>query len=297
MRERRLSFSGGRNLLTRLKVSGFKNLVDVEVRFGPFTCIAGANGVGKSNLLDAIRFLSELADRSLLEAALRVRDEESPRGDVASVFHHYADQAASEMSFEADMIIPENGTDDLGQPAKATTTYVTYRLALRHRREENGMSGSMPIQITNEELTHIRAADISRSIGFKVDKTWLKSAVKGKRSAPFYISTESGDGTILIHQDYGAGGRSRKLAASALPRTVLSSANATENPTATLVRQEMRSWKMLHLEPSALRKPDSFTAPTSLGPDGAHLPATLYDLALRAELTPEAWRKDLRHSS
>jgi len=27
-------------MLTRLKVSGFKNLVDVDVRMGPFTCIA-----------------------------------------------------------------------------------------------------------------------------------------------------------------------------------------------------------------------------------------------------------------
>ncbi len=43
-----------RMMLTRLKVSGFKNLVDVDVHFGPFTCIAGANGVGKSNLFDAI---------------------------------------------------------------------------------------------------------------------------------------------------------------------------------------------------------------------------------------------------
>lgn len=36
-------------MLTRLKVSGFKNLVDADIRFGPFTCIAGANGVGKSS--------------------------------------------------------------------------------------------------------------------------------------------------------------------------------------------------------------------------------------------------------
>ena len=62
-------------MLTRLKVSGFKNLVNVDVRFGPFTCIAGANGVGKSNLFDAIRFLSALADKPLVEAALSVRDE------------------------------------------------------------------------------------------------------------------------------------------------------------------------------------------------------------------------------
>ena len=43
-------------MLTRLKVDGFKNLVGVDVRFGPFTCIAGANGIGKSNLFDAIHF-------------------------------------------------------------------------------------------------------------------------------------------------------------------------------------------------------------------------------------------------
>ena len=53
-------------MLTRLKVSGFKNLVDTEVRFGPLTCIAGFNGVGKSNLFDAVRFLSLLADHSFV---------------------------------------------------------------------------------------------------------------------------------------------------------------------------------------------------------------------------------------
>jgi hypothetical protein len=26
-------------MLTRLKVSGFKNLVDVDIRLGPFTCV------------------------------------------------------------------------------------------------------------------------------------------------------------------------------------------------------------------------------------------------------------------
>ena len=56
-------------MLTRLKISGFKNLVDVDLHFGPFTCIAGANGVGKSNLFDAIMFLSALADKPLLDAA------------------------------------------------------------------------------------------------------------------------------------------------------------------------------------------------------------------------------------
>jgi AAA15 family ATPase/GTPase len=64
-------------MLTRLRVSGFKNLFDVDISFGPFTCIAGANGVGKSNVLDAIVFLSALADRPLIDAALSVRDQKA----------------------------------------------------------------------------------------------------------------------------------------------------------------------------------------------------------------------------
>ena len=43
-------------MLTRLEVNGFKNLVDFALDFGPYTCIAGPNGVGKSNIFDAIRF-------------------------------------------------------------------------------------------------------------------------------------------------------------------------------------------------------------------------------------------------
>ena len=40
----------------------------------------------------------------------------------------------------------------------------------------------------------------------------------------------------------------------------------------------MRLWTLLQLEPSALRRPDEFTAPHKLGADGAHLAATLYHL-------------------
>src|SRR3954469_8928672 len=110
-------------MLTRLRVSVFKNLVGVDISFGPFTCIAGANGVGKSNLLDAIVFLSALADRPLLDGALAGRDQGAKTGDIRGLFHHVGDHFDAEMSFDAEMIIPEEGTDDLGQNAKATATF------------------------------------------------------------------------------------------------------------------------------------------------------------------------------
>ena len=73
-------------MLTRLKVSGFKNLSDVDLYFGPFTCIGGLNGVGKSNLFDAINFLSLLSSKTVLEAAALVRDERGNTGDIRSLF-------------------------------------------------------------------------------------------------------------------------------------------------------------------------------------------------------------------
>jgi predicted ATPase len=59
----------------------------------------------------------------------------------------------------------------------------------------------------------------------------------------------------------------------------LSAANSAESPTATLVKREMQSWRLLQLEPSSLREPDNFIAPVELSSDGAHLPATLFHLA------------------
>ena len=61
-------------MLTRLHVKGFKNLLDVEVYFGPFTCIAGLNAVGKSNLFDAVRFLHLLTRHPIVEAVQLLRE-------------------------------------------------------------------------------------------------------------------------------------------------------------------------------------------------------------------------------
>ena len=150
-------------MLTRLKVSGFKNLVDVDVRFGAFTCIAGANGVGKSNLFDAIRFLSALADLSLIEAALLVRDESGKTGDIRSLFHRVGNSYAEKMSFEAEMIIPSEGIDDLGQQAQATITFLKYSIELAYR-EDDGLRSLGKLELLKEELTRINQSDANKHL-------------------------------------------------------------------------------------------------------------------------------------
>jgi predicted ATPase len=263
-------------MLTRLKLNGFKNLRDIDLQFGPFTCIAGPNGVGKSNVFDAIGFLSNLSNKSLIESALSVRDEDGRSRDIRGLFFKIGDSFADEMTLEAEMIIPEQGVDDLGQEAKASATFVRYRLRLGYRNT-NGDRTAGPIELREEQLSHITLQNATESLAFPHSTSWRRSVVKNRRRTAHYISTNSGN--VQVHQDSGGHGRPRRYLASSLPRTALSAADAAESPTATLVKREMESWKLLHLEPSALRSPDDLTATPRIGSDGSHLPATLYHLA------------------
>jgi predicted ATPase len=273
-------------MLTRLKVSGFKNLVDVDVRFGPFTCIAGPNAVGKSNLFDAIRFLSATASKTLMEAALAVRSQKASTADVRDLFHRVGDSVSDRMAFEVEMIAPETAVDDLGQQAKATANLLRYTLELRHRAnpELAGLRG--PLEIVKEELIHLHLKQAGKHLRFDhTPSTWRKTALCVRRRAAPFISTtgEEEKRVITLHED--GGGRGRGISNPATqPRTVLSVANAAESPTVLCARREMESWQLLHLEPAALREPDGLNAPVHLGPNGAHLPSTLYHLARSAGL-------------
>ena len=275
-------------MLTRLKVSGFKNLTDVDIPFGPFTCVAGANGTGKSNLFDAIQLLSALANDTLIDAARSVRSDEGRTSDVRDLFHRIGNtDITTEMSFEADMIIPQEGLDDLGQQAKATTTLLRYRVVLAYR-EDDSLPLLGTLELIEEKLERLKLGDWKEHLKFADRrKEWRDSVLMGRRAVPFISTrTQEGNRVIRLHQDGGSSGRPHAILAKNLPRTVLSTANAAESPTALLARREMQSWRLLQLESASLREPDEFTTPPGLGSDGSHLPATLYHLARSQKSTP-----------
>jgi len=272
-------------MLTRLKIDGFKNLVGVDVSFGPFTCIAGANAVGKSNLFDAIVFLSDLTEKSFHEAAISIRGD-GKSGDVdyiKSLFFSNDGKHHRHMKFEAEFIIPQTGIDNLRQPLKASITFLTYTLELRLREDAWDPAG--PIALEQESLTHITQSKAKSHLPFVAGNSpWIKSVIVGKRSGGPFISTianESSDsdkgGVIKLHQDGGSRGRAISIDASETPRTLLSATNF-ENPTALLAKQEMRSWRRLQLESSAMRQPDDRSAPSRISANGGHLAKTLYAL-------------------
>lgn len=272
-------------MLTRLKVNGFKNLADVDVRFGPFTCIAGPNAVGKSNLFDAIQFLSATASKTLMEAALSVRSEKARNADVRSLFTRIGGKPIERLSFEAEMIVPSGAVDDLGQPARARANFLRYSLELRYRETSDpGPSPRGPLEILKEELVHIPLKQAGKHLSFPHSKSqWRQSALHIESRKASFISTGSEEGKLVIklHQDGGSRGPAISHAANQ-PRTVVSAVNAAESPTVLCAKREMESWRLLQLEPAALREPDNVNAPFHLDSNGAHLPATIDYLARSA---------------
>jgi predicted ATPase len=282
-------------MLTRFKVDGFKNLSGVDVQLGPFTCIAGPNGVGKSNLFDAIAFLSALADKPLLEAAAAVRGSEGRVGDVRALFQSTGGKRTHEMSFEAEMIIPKVGEDDLGSEARASMTFLRYKLKLRYRGDSNALG---PLEVTSEEMEHINKTRAGDVLGFPHSAAWRRSVIDGRRTVP-YISTSVDEGKTIVltqadSQGERGGGGPRRLLAANMPRTVLSTANnAAERRTLVLARHEMMGWTQFQLEPSALRSPDAFNAPRTIGTNGSHLASALFGLAQEAKKAGRGTAEDV----
>ncbi|GAA3460550.1 AAA family ATPase [Saccharothrix longispora] len=269
-------------MLTRLEVQGFKNLLDVSVDFGPFTCIAGANGIGKSNVFDAIEFLSYLVNDSLVEASQRVRGASGLRGgDPRDLFWDGYREHQRQINLAAEMIVPAEVEDDLGAPAEATTTFLRYELSLGYALPE-GEGSVGRLTLLREELRHINRGDAGKHLKFPHNaKKFRSSVVRGQRRGGAFLSTEAREGgtVINVHGDGGSSGKPQPRAAARAGRTVLSTVTTNDYPTILAARREMQSWRRLALEPSALRTPDTFVDARTLSPNGRHLASTLYRIA------------------
>jgi predicted ATPase len=273
-------------MLTRLEVNGFKNLADLRVEFGPFTCIAGENGAGKSNVFDAVQLLSLLADRSLMEAAQEVRSTRDERtGDPRDLFWDGHQAESPRMAFAAEMIVPREIEDDFGRPAKASITFLRYEVEIGYE-PPLGLEKVGRLVLLRESLRHINIGDAPSRIRFPHSvREFRANVIQGRRSGQAFISTsDRGDDRIItIHQDGGSRGQPRPASAIRAPATVVSTVTGADDPTILAARREMQGWRRLALEPSALRAADRYTDPRVMGTDGRHLPATLFRIATTPE--------------
>ncbi len=269
-------------MLTRLEVDGFKNLVEFAVDFGPLTCIAGPNGIGKSNMFDAIRFLSLLADRPILEAAAAVCTCGGNPGCPDDLFFHSNSMQRHSFRIAVEMLVERQVCDDFGRPGTATSTFLRYEIEIgRGTGVPKDRARHSDIELRSESLRQIRKGDAAKRLRFPHSRSRFRDRAvhNERRSKSGYISTEQGNGTgaeIVIHQDGGSTGLGRGAPARHAPRTIVGTTTTIATPTILAARREMQGWRLLSLEPGVMGRPDRLGRdPDTVSDNGAHLAAAL----------------------
>ena len=260
-------------MLTYIKVNGFKSFQDFEMTFTPLTIIAGTNAAGKSNLFDALRLLSRLAEVDKIHTAFR----EEQRGDMHELFTQYDNgECASIMEFVVELLVNKKITDAWGATATLKYTRLRYELKIKHFTNENGLED---LEVVHEYLSTIKHNDDHwiKLIPNKQMELWRPKVVTGKRGVP-YIETkvENGIPVVYIPQD-GTPGKKRVINLQHAKKTILSSFDSVDFRHILAAKEEMRSWQFLQLNPEDLRQPTSKKdGEDTISFSGKNLAAALY---------------------
>ncbi len=252
-------------MLTHIEIDGFKTFRDFSVDLLPFQVILGPNAVGKSNLFDALHLLSRLAGDDLYNAFQGLRGEPSEMFSMSS-----AGKPVSEMSFTLEVLLDPTVRDPWGVEVKLTNSRIHYELTLARKSSPNGVER---LFVTRESAKSIPAQDDRWVKTFARSKEFRNAYVRRTRRGPFLDTTTKDERpSFQIFQD-GRAGRHRP--ADAAESTNLSSITTAEFPHLFALREELRSWRFLQLNPEGLRRPASTLSTNRLTHDGSNLAAVL----------------------
>lgn len=274
-------FAGARHrlakeaMLTRIEIDGFKTFEQMELDVSPFVVILGPNASGKSNLFDAIRFLSQLASTDLRAACRGLRGEphELFRRDPGG-------EPGKQIRIAVEVLLEPRVRDPWGQEVELIHSRLRYEVIIQRQEDSRGIERL----VVTEEM--------AKAISFNEDRWFMSREDEGPLSAPSeafqkmfmkyakprptpFLETVLRDDkpTFQIHQDSRKGTLVRPAEAAAA--TMLSSMTSAEFPHLYALREEIRSWRFLQLDPASLRRPSPTIAPEALEPDGSNLAAVL----------------------
>ena len=268
-------------MITRIEVDGFKSLREFAVDLEPLTAIVGPNGVGKSNLFDALQLLSGLADTNVVTALGQ------GRGGRLDQFARAAGGDSTRIIIGVDLLLRGGGAE----AGAMMQSRFHHQIELAR---VPGPSGVEKLVLQAESLEAIPQANDAwlakhpnLAIFARYDDPEISvQTIEDRTSAsPRTLRWRSSPQGPWISQTMGSEGTKRSFLAfpSGLgpPPVVLES-----------VGEALRGFRFLRLEPSKLRLPSDRAAPTTLMPDGSNLPTALAALApeVRAEIRADLAR-------
>jgi predicted ATPase len=268
-------------MLTRIEIDGFKTFDRFSLDLRPFTAIVGPNASGKSNLFDALRFLSLLAQVDIRTAM------QDLRGLPEELFRQTANKSADCISFGVEVLLERHGTDAFGRPYEIPAQRLRYELKLELKRDVDGSPRSVYVK-------HERCVPIAR----KDDRADYLTGLKinyNARISPFVRVSDNNDAIEIRQDGRQKHGRPISLSLNEASRTALSTVTTSEFPHLYALREALTGIRFLEINPKAARSTNDRFEDSVLKPDASNLAAVLAHLKeeTATALRPEGVLSDI----
>jgi predicted ATPase len=251
-------------MLTRIEIDGFKTFENFALDLEPLTAVVGPNASGKSNLFDALRFLSLLAQFDIRTAM------QGLRGEPEELFRQTPAGESEHMSFGVDVLLSRRGVDAFGTSYEIPAQRLRYELKLGLVRTNEGSPRGIfvreeschPISKQEDRATYLRGSKLSYNA----------------RVAPFVRLSELGDAIEIRQDGRQKHGRPVRLSLKEASRTALSTITTAEFPHLYALRETLASIRFLEINPRAARSANDRFEDRILKPDASNLAAVLAHL-------------------
>jgi predicted ATPase len=224
-------------MIKRIHLENWKSLRNVEVALGPVQLFIGPNASGKSNIIDALRFLKEALASDIQTAAT------SGRGGLDSI--RFAAKASVPVTISLEYFVP----DPMSPQSKSDMSYL---LTLGDRRR--GVPGA---QLEELRIKRRRGERGRQYLFFRskwgqgtanIDFSLSRRGRGGPERAKFAVST--GDPGVLALRAIGFLDSFPRIAA---------------------LRQFVQNWQFLDVDLPAIREPHRYERALSLDPTASNL--------------------------
>lgn len=248
-------------MLTRIEIDGFKTFENFALDLRPFTAIVGPNASGKSNLFDALRFLSLLAQTDIRTAM------QDLRGQPEELFRQTASGSTDHMAFAVEVLLEPQGTDPFGQIYDIRAQRLRYELTLEMKRDASGLPRS--VFVAQERCIPMARKD---------DRATFLKEVKpnyNSRISPFIRVNDSQDAIEIRQDDRQKHGRPISLSLNEASRTALSTVITAEFRHLFALREALSDLRFLEINPKAARDSNDRFEDRKLRADASNLAAAL----------------------
>ena len=279
-------------MLKRIKIQGYKSLVDLEVNLKPLSVLVGPNASGKSNFLDALQLLSRITTCQALEEAF----DPPYRGHPLESFT-FGDQGIKSLlekekvSFRIEIDV---------QLSTTVINSVNQRIQkIRETAEKRGQNVNNPVSrrllpVREKYLRYRIEIEMLPKLGIlRVADEYLAALTAAgelnQKRKPFL---EQIDNRLHLRME----GQSHPLYYERyLDFSVLSKSHYPPHyPHLTAMQEELANWLTFYLEPrEQMRLPNPVKAVHDIGPMGEDLAAFLNTLQARNKQQFESVEKSL----